>query len=513
MPSIPADYLGTWFESFLENLTLESERNFLPLPHRSEDLSQEPQGLALKLRALTCPGTDRLELIVALVATRRPEDLKILLPPPIELTVTQTQEGARLLAQYCLSLIFLAVDDWSRCIDQLFTAAASRNATDAARARLVETAGYVSASNQGQRSFDIARRLLNLRHLDGPAVSAGFMALVTAQLRFERAGARHALSQAEQLAFELLTSALEKDRALHEALYNLARQLMEHSPKMALAFYSQLLRTESSYDERWYFHRDLGLIYYGTERFQDAAHHYDLACHLKDDDSELFRFAGDAYYYRGHWAEALLRFDRAISIEPIEKYFLDEKIAFARRRIRRGVDRNRGFGLTRGLSLGLSSIGGKLASTECQWIARPLFSLAKGICDLNFYADKWLALYANRRGSYQQAVAHLKSALGAVADDPSVRLNLVLNMIFASKGKFEAESRRHAKIAIFHGGLETRNRFRLSLTNTQNQHALREEFEELFHEVVREREQWQQRRRQVLKPKAFGGVVHFEFRE
>jgi tetratricopeptide (TPR) repeat protein len=282
---------------------------------------------------------------------------------------------------------------------------------------------------------------------------------------------------------------------------------------MALQFYAELLRTDPSYDERWYFHRDLGLIRYNLTQYQDAARHYDLACHLKNNDSELFRFAGDAYYYRGCWAEALIRYEKAVEIESIERYFLDAKIDFARCIIRKGVERDRRFQRKRDTSHWLSRIAVSAAESGRARIALTLFSIAKGICDINFDADNWLALYANRKRSYREAIAHLKVALAAIPEDPSARLNLVVNLIFQNDGQLVEEAHGHAEIAIFHGGPETRDRFRLRLTNTENRDKLCEQFEEIFNIVKRKREEWMERRREILKPEMFGRVMHFEFHQ
>ena len=504
--------LRNWLNAVVQQLSLECEQRLLPLPHSLGELQEEPKSLSLVLRTRPSGVQGRLLITVSLVRKKGAENLKGPLPPAIELDAAQTPEGARFTAHTSLALVFITADDWSRSIDQLFTAAASRNATDSSRAHLLATAAYISAINLGQRSFEVVRQLLKLPRLDIQTVSAGIMALMAAILRLEHARARHALAVAERLTLRLLTLALSQDPAASETLYNLARQFMKHSSGMALKFYSELLRKDSSYDERWYFHRDLGLIYYGLNKYREAAHHYDLACHLKSNDSELFRFAGDAYYYWGYWAEALIRYEKAIQVEPIERYFLNEKIDFTRSRIHKRVDREPQFSRKRKVSHWISRMAVKAAESRMKWIGRPLFRIARKICDVNFDADKWLALYANRKGAYGEAITHLKSALAAVPEDPSVRLNLVVNMIFQSKGQFVGEALRQAEIAIFHGGPETRNQFRVRLTNTEKCDYLCEQFEEIFNAVKRKHDEWRERRREVLKPEKFGEAIHFEFR-
>ena len=69
------------------------------------------------------------------------------------------------------------------------------------------------------------------------------------------------------------------------------------------------------------------------------------------------------------------------------------------------------------------------------------------------------------------------------------------------------------KIAIFHGGPETREQFKLRLINTEKKDQLIAIFDELFKTVEKEREDWVIRRREVLKPEKFGEIIHMEFRE
>jgi tetratricopeptide (TPR) repeat protein len=377
---------------------------------------------------------------------------------------------------------------------------------------LLVTAAYVSASNQGQRSAEIVERMLGLPKLDSAAVSAGIMALVSAEVRLGKARARQALREIEKLALRFLTTALHQDPTAAEILYNLARQCLRHETTAALSFYGELLRTDPSYDERWYFHRDLGLIHYDHGDHERAAEHYDRACHLKDSDSELFRFAGHAYYYRGYWADALLRYERALAIEPIESYFLDAKVSFCRARIRTGNDRDGAFRRKRDLSHRLSGYAAGAAESGRRWLAQPLFRIARRLCELSFDADSWLGLYANRRGAYTEAAGHLRDALAVKPENPLTRLNLVMNLIFQNGGQFDKCARTHARISIFHGGPETLNQFRLRLTNTENKDELCEQFRQILEVVRTERDGWVERRREVLKPEVFRGVMHVEIR-
>jgi len=142
-----------------------------------------------------------------------------------------------------------------------------------------------------------------------------------------------------------------------------------------------------------------------------------------------------------------------------------------------------------------------------------LFALSKRFFDLNYYADGWLALYANRNIDFNKAIFHLFCALAVRPEDPSTRLNLVMNMIFLEDGKFTDNSREHMKITIFHGGPSTREQFELSLINTDNKNQLITEFDELFEIVKKEREDWAIRKKEILKLEKFGEIFHVEFRE
>jgi hypothetical protein len=52
----------------------------------------------------------------------------------------------------------------------------------------------------------------------------------------------------------------------------------------------------------------------------------------------------------------------------------------------------------------------------------------------------------------------------------------------------------------------------LQLSNTPNKDALCQEFRGLRDMVRSEREEWLARRKKLLKPEMFGGVMHIEFR-
>lgn len=507
----PDTTLSDWRQRLFDNLTLECKRHLLPEP-RLMAVSMKAALKSVLIINVRPTSGERFEATIGLDQKWRDEEKKAALSPHIDLDVAQTSEGAKFAAQVSLAFAFFAADDWSRCISRCLVAATNRSATHRSRAGLLQLAADVSALNKGERSSEVVRHILNLPRLESATVDAGILCLVAAQLRYEHTGAHYALEESELLAQRLLTEALSRNQTSPELLYNLARQSFKHSPSMALTFYDQLLQFEPSYDERWYFHRDLGLLHYQANHLRDAARHYDLACRLKSNDSELWRFAGDAHYYLGYWAESILRYERALEIESVEEYFLDQKLKFARRRIRNGVTEERNFQRKRSLGLWFSRAGARLAQGGHAWLARPLFTAANMLSDLDFEADKWLALYSNRSGRFGDAIKHLKKALAAIPEDPSVRLNLALNLIFLHKGEFAEEPLAHAKIAIFHGGPETRDRFRLSLVNTRNREDLCNQFEDIFNSIKEELEAWRERRKAVLAPQTFGQVTHIEWR-
>ena len=147
-------------------------------------------------------------------------------------------------------------------------------------------------------------------------------------------------------------------------------------------------------------------------------------------------------------------------------------------------------------------------------IAKPLFRLAHWVCPLDWESARWLALFANRKGRYGEAIKWLQFAVCSLPENPFTRLNLAVNLIFVEGGHWTQHSRIHAKVASFHGGSATRERLTLLLTNTPSKDLLIKEFDEvLLEQVKNEREAWQRRRRVVLGPEKFGEVIHVEFRE
>jgi tetratricopeptide (TPR) repeat protein len=233
---------------------------------------------------------------------------------------------------------------------------------------------------------------------------------------------------------------------------------------------------------------------------------------LKDNDSELWRQAGDARYYDGQWAEALLRYEKALEVDPIESYFVDFKAAFSRLRIGEGRPNDSGFRRASALSRRIATVGDALASAGRHRAAQVLFRAAKRVCWMTFDADRWLALYANQRGDYAEAAMRLEGALAWIPEDPRVRLNLVANQVFGLHGALGEDAIRNLRAALFHGGPEILDRFAIQVTNTRGRDALVLQARELLEAVAREREQWLERRGQVQAPEQHGGIIHIEIR-
>ncbi len=369
-PASLQDYrLQSWRRILLEQLFRDCKHKLLPTPNLIEDQELRPgDGPVLSLRIRTSSQPGRLDLAVSVA-----DHPQLFLPGPLELDAALTEDGARFAAFCSLALVLLVADDWSGAIDQLLKVSGLRGASSRTRTRVLSATAYVSMSHQGQRSAEIVMRILALPKLDSHVVSAGAMALISAELRLGHAMARHALGETEKLAFQLLTTALTQEPTAAEHIYNLARQSFKLDGLIAIAFYRELLHTDPSYEERWYFHRDLGLIHFNHGDHRSAAKHYDHACYLKDNDSELFRMAGDAYYYRGRWAAALLRYERALSIEPVESYFLDAKVDFCRARLPNESYRDTAFRRERDVSHRFSGAGVRAAEAGQRWLAQPLF--------------------------------------------------------------------------------------------------------------------------------------------
>jgi hypothetical protein len=145
-------------------------------------------------------------------------------------------------------------------------------------------------------------------------------------------------------------------------------------------------------------------------------------------------------------------------------------------------------------------------------LSEKIFRLAIKICPMEYEASRWLALFANQTGRYDDAIFHLTACLQSIPESHGSRVNLALNLIFRDGGQWSEMSKHHAKAAIFHAGENIRERFRISLMNTRSRDELMVTFEQLLAEVEQQRSAWRSRRKDVLKPQEFGGITHVEIR-
>jgi tetratricopeptide (TPR) repeat protein len=495
-----------WLSEFLEALESRCRQSHLPVP--VADAQIDHPAFWLRVRSDSHGPVPKVTLQV----TPEPDE-GAPFSPAVVLEHPLSTESAQAAAAVGLGLVFVGVYDAPSSLHQILSTSRGSGVVESDREALLTLSAEVSSVNDGESCHEILSEMLCLSRMASATVNSALLCLIAVELRYEAAGAARALRDTGQLALEFLLAALDRSDAGPELLYNLGRQSLSHSPELGLSFFERLVSFDPSYDERWYFHRDLGLIAYQANRFAEAREHYDRACRLKGEDSELWRQAGDARYYGGQWAEALLRYERAVSVEPIEECFLDFKIAFCTGRLAAGATDERHFERKFAGSGSLSMLGVRAADSGHEQVAAALFRAAKKRCRLNFDADRYLALFANRRGDYDKATDHLEQALCAIPEDPFVRLNLVANLVFRDCGTLGVEARRNARIALFHGGPELVDRFAVQLVNTDGREAVMQELAGILEVVAGERADWSERRRIVHEPEQFGTVIHMEFGE
>lgn len=494
-----------WLATFLEQLDAACKARYLPAPVTSGHPSVDAYVVTVTRSA---PETPR-DVTLALV----PMTDSAGLPEIMEFSVPLECPSPSAVAMAATALVEAAVHDVSAAISNL-TALAADSGSDVSRSAeaLLSAAALLSAINTGMCSEKVVRAMLGLPRLSPGAISNGLLSLMAAQLRLEMAGASRAVEGVEQLSFELLSTVIARGDAAPDALYNLGRQALRRSRKLGLQLFDELLAADPSYEERWYFHRDLGLLEYASGHYSAAAVHYDHACHLKDDDSELWRQAGDACYYDGQWAEALVRYQRALALDAIESYYVDHKVSNCRAHIAAGQADSNAFRRQFVRSGRVARIGDRLASQGHERLARPLFAVAQRICPISFDAGRWLALYANRSGSYQVAIEHLGNALAAVPEDPFVRMNLAANLIFMASGTMNGDAAHNLKASFFHGGPQMLGRFEVQMTNSDSGAELVLQASGLLEEVATERDSWLERRSEVHAPERYGSTTHIEIR-
>jgi tetratricopeptide (TPR) repeat protein len=495
----------TWLATFLEQLDAACRARYLPAPVTSGRPSVDAYVVTVMRSSPESPLDVTLALVPMPDSVGRPDTVVVSIP--LESPTPSTA------AMAATALVEAAVHDASGAISNLTALAADSDSdTSGSAEALLSAAALVSAINAGVLSEQVVQAMLSLPRLSPGAISNGLLSLMAAQLRLEMAGAWRAIECVEQLSFDLLSTAIARGDATPDALYNLGRQALRRSRKLGLQLFEELMAADPSYEERWYFHRDLGLLEYGSGDYSSAAVHYDHACHLKDDDSELWRQAGDACYYDGQWAEALVRYLKALALDAIESYYVDHKVTNCRAQIAAGKADSSGFRRQLARSERVARTGDRLASRGHERLARPLFAVAQRICPVSFDAGRWLALYANRSGSYQVAIEHLGNALAAVPEDPFVRMNLAANLIFMASGTMDEDAVHNLKASFFHGGPQMLERFEVQMTNSDNGAELVRQASALLEQVTAERDSWLERRGEVHAPERYGSTTHIEIR-
>jgi len=328
----------------------------------------------------------------------------------------------------------------------------------------------------------------------------------------ESRGATRALVATKSSLLRIYIKGISCDGFDAGMLYNTAREILEISRPSGLKLYEILRTVEPSYEERWYFHRDLGISAYQSGRFDVASTHYDRASILRPHDWELLRMAGDAHFYGGNWGEALNRFERATELEDIEQYFLREKILYTRKRIRNGNVLDRSFDKRRRWSSHISSFSDRLVKLRLRVLSTILFKIATAYCEVDSLGNRRLADLFNRKGHYLLAAQHLERALTLAPEDPIVRLNLVANLLFSENGRLTEDIESQIRIAFFHGGPNMRHRLSTQMTNTPNREEICNRLSELLDEVEEAWRGWQSRRNALFDPEHHDGGVHTEWR-
>jgi tetratricopeptide (TPR) repeat protein len=511
--------LPSWIEGLFSDLQGISAQELLP-PLMRKGRGAAAGGLSeIVIRLMPVADSHycqaEIRCIEPLPSTELPNDSQrgaTLLTLSVE--IQPGDAGTRLLELLVRACMHSIAEDPGQSVRLLLQGLQNPGIAERSKGALLGAAADLNLRFGLEHALLIGRRLLDLNEITADAMDKVTMSLFATSCRFHSRGASRAKVECDRLQFDLVLKGLTVGAVGTEAVYSIARKTLTYAPEVGLRFYEELLRLDPFYEERWYWHRDLGIAYYSKGAYREAAAHYKRAVRLKPNNSELHRFAGDAYFYEGRWALALDRYEIALSIEPAEAYFLDAKLAFLRQTLSCGIHQEKLHRFRRGLAASLSSLGGGPADWNFVLIAKPLFRLAHWVCPLDWESARWLAFFANRKGRYGEAIKWLQFVVCSSPENPFARLNLAATLIFAEGGKWTESSRIHAKVALFHGGPATRERFRLLLTNTPTKDLLIKEFDEvLFEQVKKEREAWQQRRQVVLGPEKFGEVMHVEFRE
>lgn len=289
--------------------------------------------------------------------------------------------------------------------------------------------------------------------------------------------------------------------------YTYAKFVMKINWKLGIKALEILPTIDPFYEQRWYWYRDLGLCYCSLGEYDDAAKHYEIAADLRKNDSELFRFAGDAYYYNCDWLVALICYEKAIKIEPTEYYFLKEKMQFIKsRKISKKPIFNR---LRKGIANKIENLAGYLVNKGFLYIGIPIFYFATKFIYFLKVPNEYLAYFYNRRGKNVLAVRHLNKALNVISEDPKVRADLALNKYYV-KRKIDDEIEEDIKISFFHGGSTIMEIYQMGLIYNPQKAKLLEKIREIEKDANSEYEERKRRRQKLEEPEIFNDIVHVE---
>lgn len=508
--------LSRWVKSAIEEAGRISSLNLLPQPSEYTGTDNNLPSFTIRINRITTSSLAGMELLISRAqlmkgSPSQTDDTELSRFAYLELEVSSKTIEMGSIAIKCL--MFLVAEDPDQCVTNLVHLARSSFLNETSRIAILEAAADLNFSHHLEHGCLVAEAVLSLTDPTSQLINRAIQNLLMPSAKLSITGLGPGYREVSRLLCLLFQRGLTLGISGAEAMYSLARQLLNMNPRMALPLYQQLVRVHPFYDERWYWHRDLGLLFYGEGELTRAATHYDQASRLKSDDSELFRYAGDAYFYSGWWVEALSRYQKALSIEPVERYFLDGKIEFCELKIRQKVQRERLWNLRKSIAYRFSKLGARLAGWNLRKVPKLIFHLAQSLHPTEYTAAKWLALFANELGDYPSAIQLLKICLCSVPESYADRLNLVLNLIFQAGGKWTELAMAHARAALFFAGPSAKERFSLCLLNTASKDELVSLMgNTLLPEVIDERNAWRKRRQQVLKPQKFGGILHVEFR-
>lgn len=473
----------------------------------------------LPIRIAAGDGFDPREDALFLVATPNDSgsvDCRIVPPPtadgalpglPIVIDVPASNRAAIAIAHIVAMFGLFNADDVAHGLELSLALLEHPDLDKDARTELLIQMAFASVLEEGARASDIARAAIHQSLDDGPVTTAVTMALVQERARYGRNGARHAAEVSRSVAVELLIRALTAGRLAPDVLYNLARQFVD-SP-YARRFYDVLLAMHPEYEERWYVHRDIGLTFYHASDFAAAALAYERAATLKRDDAELFRWAGDALFYSGQWARSHPLFQRALSMDDTEMYFVVDKIRFVVERLRAGVAEEKYVGVRMQVNRWVTALHNRAS----QWglmLPSWIYERALSAWSLTPSASTELALRSNSVGRYAAAVTYLRLELATVPENWSARLNLVANLIFLADGALTDEAKEHLRVAIFHGGPQTEQHFLSRLVNTSTAEEIAAMFHPILESARKAFEVRRERRSMVRKPEYFGTTLHVE---